>query len=64
MTPLFFGAGLVGVAFFELLALWVTIVAAVVLFAPIDRIAAWLLLPYLVWVSFAGALNLAIWSLN
>ena len=63
-TPLFFAAGLVEVAFFELLALWATIAATIVLFARIDRIAAWLLAPYLAWVTFAGALNLAIWVLN
>lgn len=33
-------------------------------FAPLDRIAAWLLAPYLAWVLYATALNLAIWRLN
>lgn len=63
-TPLFFGAGLVGFAFAEIVVLWVAIVATMVLFARIDRLAAWLLAPYLAWVSFAAALNLAIWVLN
>jgi len=63
-TPLFFGAGLIGLAFVEIVVLWAAIVATIVLFARIDRLAAWLHVPYLAWVSFAGALNLAIWVLN
>ncbi|CAA9396043.1 MAG: Tryptophan-rich sensory protein [uncultured Pseudonocardia sp.] len=63
-TPLFFGAGLLGVAFAEILLLWVAIIATIVLFARHSRIAAAMLVPYLVWVSFAAALNLAIWMLN
>jgi translocator protein len=63
-TPLFFGAGLFGVAFAEICLLWVAIVATIALFARHSRPAAALLLPYLAWVSFAAALNLAIWQLN
>lgn len=63
-TPLFFGAGLFGVAFAEIVLLAASIVATIVLFARHSRLAAALLVPYLAWVSFAGALNLAIWVLN
>jgi benzodiazapine receptor len=63
-TPLFFGAGLLGLALAEIVVLWAAIIATIVLFARIDRLAAWLLVPYVAWVSFAGALNLAIWLLN
>ncbi|GAA3221319.1 tryptophan-rich sensory protein [Pseudonocardia petroleophila] len=63
-TPLFFGAGLFGVAFVEIVLLWLTIVATIVLFARHSRLAAGLLVPYLAWVTFASALNLAIWVLN
>lgn len=63
-TPLFFGAGLFGLAFAEIVLLWVAIVATVVLFARHSRPAAALLVPYVAWVTFAGALNLAIWTLN
>lgn len=63
-TPLFFGAGLFGVAFVEIVLLWLTIVATIVLFARHSRPAALLLLPYVAWVTFASALNLAIWMLN
>ena len=63
-TPLFFGAGLFGVAFVEIVLLWLSIVATIVLFARHSRPAAGLLVPYLAWVTFASALNLAIWLLN
>lgn len=63
-TPLFFGAGLLGVAFAELCLLWLAVVATIALFARKARAAAFLLVPYLAWVTFAGALNLAIWLLN
>lgn len=63
-TPLFFGAGMFGLAFAEIVVLWLSIVATIVLFARHSRPAAWLLVPYLAWVTFASALNLAIWMLN
>ncbi|MDN5749388.1 MAG: tryptophan-rich sensory protein [Pseudonocardia sp.] len=63
-TPLFFGAGLLGVAFVEIVVLWLVIAATIVLFARHSRAAAALLVPYLAWVTFASALNLAIWILN
>jgi tryptophan-rich sensory protein len=63
-TPLFFGAGLFGVAFAEIVLLAVAIVATIVLFARHSRLAAALLVPYLAWVGFAAALNFAIWMLN
>ena len=40
------------------------IVALIVLFAPIDSLAAWLLVPYLAWVSFAALLNFTVWRMN
>lgn len=52
-------AGIVNIA-----ALWCAIVATVAVFVRIDRVAGVLLLPYLLWVSFASALNAAIVSLN
>ncbi|MGV9775507.1 TspO/MBR family protein [Streptosporangium sp. NPDC003464] len=63
-TPLFFGAGRYGLAFAEIVVLWAAIVATVVLFRPISRAAAWLLVPYLLWVTYAASLNFAIWRLN
>ena len=48
----------------EIVALWLLIVATIVVFHRRDRVAAWLLLPYLAWVSFACALSFTIWRLN
>jgi tryptophan-rich sensory protein len=61
---LFFGLRNPGLAAFEIVLLWVAIVATMVVFARRNRLAAWLLLPYLLWVSFATALNVTIWRLN
>jgi translocator protein len=63
-TWLFFAWRLGALAFFEILVLWLLIAATMRCFWPLHRIAALLLLPYLAWVSFAAALNLALWRLN
>ena len=63
-APLFFGRRAPGAAFAEIVALWLAIVLTVVAFARLSRVAALALLPYLAWVSFAAALNGAIWRLN
>ncbi|GAA3446424.1 TspO/MBR family protein [Planomonospora venezuelensis] len=63
-TPLFFAAGQYGLAFAEICLLWIAIVATMALMWPIKRPAALLMAPYLVWVTYAGALNLAVWQLN
>ena len=51
-------------AFAEIIVLFGLIVATVVAFDRVHRSAAVLLLPYLAWVTFAAALNLAIWRAN
>ena len=61
---IFFGAHSPDVAFFELLMLWFAIVFTIVNFYRVSRAAAFLLLPYILWVSFAGILNCFIWILN
>jgi len=61
---IFFGLHQPGLAFFELLALWVSVVYAIVNFYRVSKAAAWLLLPYILWVTFAGYLNWAIWMGN
>ena len=63
-TPLFFGLHLPGLAFAEILLLWVTIAATLTAFRGVCHAASWLLAPYLAWVSFAAALNFALWRLN
>ena len=61
---LFFGLQSPGVAFAEILLLWLSIVATVWIFRRVVPAAALLMLPYLAWVSFAAVLNGSIWMLN
>ena len=63
-TGLFFALKRPGLALVEIIVLWLTIAATTRAFARRDTTAAVLLLPYLAWVAFAGALNAAIWRLN
>lgn len=63
-TPLFFGLGWRGVAFFELAVLLAVLVATTVLFWRRSVLAGALLLPYLAWSTFALCLNFAVWQLN
>jgi tryptophan-rich sensory protein len=61
---LFFGWHQGGLAFAEVLLLWGMIIATVVAFWRVSRLAAALLIPYLAWVTFAAALNFTVWKLN
>ncbi|MDD3178827.1 MAG: tryptophan-rich sensory protein [Opitutaceae bacterium] len=63
-TPLFFGLHSPALAFVDIVALWLAIVATLAAFRSIHRGAALLLTPYLAWVSFAAILNFTIWQLN
>jgi tryptophan-rich sensory protein len=61
---IFFGMQNLGAALIEIIALWFAIVATIVLFARISKTAAVLLVPYVLWVSFAAYLNYSYWVLN
>ncbi len=61
---LFFNLQAYGFAFFWLLALWMLILGMIIIFNKTDRLAAILQIPYLLWVTFAGYLNLMVWLLN
>lgn len=61
---LFFAWRLGGVAFAEVLLLWLLIACTIAAFWRIKPVAAWLLVPYLGWVTFASALNHTLWRLN
>lgn len=63
-TWLFFVWRWGGAAFAEILVLWALILVTTILFWRVSRIAAALLVPYLMWVSFAAALTLSTWQLN
>lgn len=63
-SAIFFSAHMPGLAFAEIVLLWLMILATIVSFWPVSRTAGWLLVPYLLWVAFAAALNYSIWRLN
>lgn len=61
---IFFGLRRPGLALVDLGVLWAMILLTTVLFWKTRPLAGGLLLPYLAWVSFAGALNFEVWRLN
>lgn len=61
---LFFHYHWIGIAFVEILTLWLTLLAATWFFFGLSRAAGWLMVLYLAWVSFASILNYAIWRSN
>lgn len=63
-TIIFFNLGRYLLAFVWLILLWVMILCTLGLFRRLSRPAGLLLLPYLLWVAFAGYLNCGIWLLN
>ena len=63
-SSLFFGIKSPWLAFGEIVLLWIAILMTIMTFYKKDRLAAYLLVPYLLWVTFAAALNLAISLLN
>jgi len=63
-SALFFGMKRLDYALADVALLWLAIVATIAAFWPISTVAAWLMVPYLVWVSFAAFLNFTILRLN
>jgi tryptophan-rich sensory protein len=63
-TPLFFGLQMPGLALIIILILLGLILFMIKHYLRIDRIAAFLLIPYALWVAFATALNFSIWVMN
>ena len=63
-SVIFFGFKNPGLAFFEILILWVLILIVTVKFFKIEKAAGFLFIPYLFWVTFAAILNFAVWQLN
>jgi translocator protein len=61
---LFFGARSPALGLIDILALWLSIAATIFAFSFRSRVAAFMMVPYLCWVSFATALNAAIYMLN
>jgi len=63
-SPLFFGLRHPALAFVDILLLWLALLGTVITFWKALPLAGALLVPYLAWVTFASALNFALWRLN
>ncbi|MCX9082092.1 MAG: tryptophan-rich sensory protein [Candidatus Methanoperedens sp.] len=60
----FFGLRSPLLGLIEIIILWIAILATIMSFMKVSRTAAYLLIPYFLWVSFASIVNFSIWSLN
>lgn len=63
-SPLFFNARAYGFVLLWLLLLWILVLLMILSFRKTDKIAAWLQIPYLLWLTFAAYLNFGVWYLN
>jgi tryptophan-rich sensory protein len=63
-SALFFGLRSPAAGLADIVLLWLAIVATIALFLRVSIPAGLIMVPYLAWVSFAGALNFAIWRMN
>lgn len=61
---LFFNLQAYGLSFLWLVLLWILILIMIMSFKKVDKVAAALQIPYLIWTTFAGYLNFAVWLLN
>ena len=61
---IFFYAKQTGWAFADIIILWIAILLTIIWFGKLSNVAAWLLVPYIFWVSFASTLNFYIWQHN
>ena len=61
---IFFKMHHLALALAEIVAMWVMILITIIFFSKMQKTAAWLLVPYISWVSFASLLTFAIWKLN
>ena len=60
----FFGARSIGGGLIVIAVLWILIFLTILSFRKVNKTASYLLIPYLIWVSFASILNFSIWRLN
>jgi benzodiazapine receptor len=63
-SVIFFGLRSPGLALIEIVLLWASILASIILFWGISTFSAALLMPYLAWITYATYLNAGIWRLN
>ena len=63
-SPIFFGLKSLFLALIVIIVLWIYILRTILAFGKINKTASYLLYPYILWVSFATALNFSVWLLN
>jgi tryptophan-rich sensory protein len=63
-SPVFFGAKNILLALIIIIAMWICIGKTILAFGKINKVASYLLYPYIAWVSFATILNFSVWLLN
>lgn len=63
-SPVFFGARSLFLALIIIIFMWFFIVKTIIAFKKVDKLASYLLYPYIAWVSFATILNFSVWFLN
>lgn len=63
-TFIFFTFRLYGLSFLWIIAIIVLVIITIIKFLKVDKIAAVLIIPYIIWLAFAGVLNYFIWMLN
>jgi tryptophan-rich sensory protein len=63
-SPIFFGLKAIFVALIVIAIMWIAILLTIIAFFKISNVAAILLIPYILWVSFATILNFSIWTLQ
>lgn len=63
-SGLFFANQSPGLAFINIVFLWFLILSMIIAFIKVKQIAGYMNIPYMLWVTYAGALNLSIWRLN
>jgi len=63
-APVFFGLKNIGAGLFDIVALWLAVGWTLREFARVRPAAAVILVPYFLWITFAAAINLAVWKLN
>ena len=63
-SPIFFNLQAYGLAFIWLLVLWILVFLMILAFRKVDRLAAWMQVPYLIWLTFAAYLSAGVWVLS
>jgi len=63
-TPLFFSAHKLGVAFIDIVLLVISVAVTTVAFWAVQPVSGMLMVPYLIWITFAAVLNYTVWMMN